>query len=87
MSGEMQITAAANVEIPAYLALKEKGYKVYWKRMDKETEYWYAEKDDLYFMAEGPIELLGVVGVYELRGHNWKASDTEIDKFMEKYKK
>ncbi len=87
MSEEIKITAAANVEIPAYLALKEKGFEVYWKRTDNDKEYWYAEKDELHFMAEGPIELLGVIGVYELRGHNWKASDSEIDEFMEKYNK
>lgn len=87
MSEEVKISAAANVEIPAYLTLREKGYKVYWKRTDEEKEYWYAEKDNLNFMAEGPIELLGVVGVYELRGQNWKASDAEIDEFMEKYNK
>jgi len=87
MSEEIKISAAANVEIPAYLALNEKGYKVYWKRADENTEYWYAKKNNLIFMAEGPIVLLGVVGVYELRGSNWKASDAEIVRFMEKYSK
>ena len=87
MSKEIKISAAANVEIPAYLTLKEKGYSVRWERKDNETENWHAYKHDHHFMAEGPIELLGVVSVYEARGENWKASDAEIDEFMEKYEK
>ena len=87
MNEEIKISAAANVEIPAYLTLKEKGYNVYWKRVDKENEYWYADKGNLNFMAEGAIELLGIVAVYELRAQNWKASDSEIDEFIKEYNK
>ncbi len=71
--------------MPAYLALLAKGYSVRWERKSKENELWYAERENGEFVAEGPIELLGLVAMYEVRGENWKATDKEIDAFMEKY--
>jgi len=84
MGNEVKISAAGNVEVPAYLSLMKKGFSVRWERNDEGAETWYAEKDDLCFSGEGPIELLGVVAVYETRGNNWKASDEEITDFIER---
>ena len=80
-----RIAAAGNVEVPAYLSLIGKGYAVHWERKGGD-ELWYAERDGNEFIAEGPIELLGVVSVYEIRGENWNATDEEIDAFMKAYK-
>jgi hypothetical protein len=82
---KVRIAAAGNVEIPAYLTLREKGYEVRWERKKEGEELWFAEKDGCEFVAEGPIELLGVVSLYEIRGENWKATDQETDDFMKKY--
>ena len=87
MSDKVKISAAGNVEIPAYLVLKMKGFSVRWERGGENSETWYAEKENLCFSGEGPIELLGVVDVYETRGNNWKASDEEIDEFLERYER
>ena len=87
MSDKVKISAAGNVEIPAYLALKMKGFSVRWEREDGNIETWYAEKENLCFSGEGPIELLGVVAVYETRGNKWKATDEEIDGFLERYER
>lgn len=82
---EYRIAAAGNTEIPAYLSLLEKGYSVRWERQSEEKEFWFAAKDDCEFVAEGPIELLGIVAMYETRGVNWSATDEEIDGFMKRH--
>ncbi len=82
---KLRIAAAGNTEIPAYLALRAKGYSVRWERRKEQTEFWYAEKDGREFVAEGPIELLGIVSMFEVRGNNWEATDKEIETFMKQY--
>lgn len=76
-----KIIAAANVEVPAYLVLVERGYEV---RCDG-RESWTACKDDSVFGGDGPIELLGVVTIFEHRGEDWKASDRAIADFLEMF--
>lgn len=87
MNNKIKISAAGNVEIPAYLTIIDKGYKVKCKKnTDKpENEIWYAEKNGNEFTAGSPIELLGVVSMFEVRGSDWKASDKQVEEFLEKY--
>lgn len=75
------LCAAGNVEVPAYLVLRQKDYTV--TASTKDT--WYAEKDGLRFQAQNLIELLGLVSMYEIRGVHWVATDQEIDDFLAKY--
>ena len=82
---QFRIAASGNTEIPAYLALLEKGYRVRQEKQSGEEEFWFATKGNCEFVAEGPIELLGVVTMYETRGINWKATDEEIEDFMKLY--
>jgi len=37
------------------------------------------------FIAEDPLSLLGLVWIWETRGENWQASDSEIEDFLCKY--
>jgi hypothetical protein len=76
----MQITAAGNTEVPAYLALVAKGYQV-----SMTGDLWLAQKDQNFFSASGPLELLGLVAMAEIRGVNWRATDEEIEVFLTKY--
>lgn len=81
----MNIPAAGNVEVPAYLALRDKGYAVRVKREGLDAETWVAAKGGNRFSAARPIELLGVVAVFETCGESWKATDNEIDDFVKRY--
>lgn len=78
---------AANVLVPAYLALIKKGYSV--KRLSPskhgKPEEWCATKGRDRFLAEDTLSLLGIVSLYELRGHPWQASDIEIESFFEQF--
>ncbi len=82
---KVNISAAGNVETPAYLSLLNSGYSVRKEMLNEQRDTWIAEKDGNRFTADGPIELLGVVKVYEIRGDNWKATDEEIDKFISEF--
>jgi hypothetical protein len=78
----MQITAAGNTEVPAYLVLIAKGYEITHYDPD---DAWLAQKDGDAFSASGPLELLGLVAMAEARGSNWRATDEEIRAFLKKY--
>lgn len=79
----MHIMAAGNVEAPAWLVLRSRGYTVERHiRAHPSQDVWTASKGNQSFSGEGPIELLGVVTMFEERGNAWQASDPEISEFL-----
>ena len=78
----MRITAAGNTEVPAYLVLIAKGYEI---THDGPDDAWVAQKGPDAFSASGPLELLGLVAMVEARGRNWRATDAEIEAFLQDY--
>lgn len=83
MNRAINISAAGNTEVPAYLCLIEKGFTISAKQTPNNEPIWYATKKNVELAASGPLELLSLVALAEQRGHNWNASDTEIQDFME----
>lgn len=84
----MDLRAAGNVVVPAYLALLAKGYVVRCERLSDDpqiSELWIADGPLGSFRADDTITLLGVVAVAETRGEGWAASDAEIDAFFKKF--
>ena len=81
----MNLNAAANVVVPAYLALLAKGYAVRCERSSNDSEFWVADGPLGRFGADDTVTLLGVVAVAETRGENWRASDAEIESFLKKF--
>ncbi len=80
------IAAAGNTLVPAYLALRQKGYRVHRDPPRRGCpELWYAEAGARRFVAEDPVTLLGLVALWETRGDNWQAGDAEIDDFMKRF--
>ena len=86
MRRKVTIATAGNVLVPAYLALREKGYRVtrVVNRREK-AETWRALKPGAEFIAEDPLSLLGLVSLFETRGVSWQAEDPEIDDFFERF--
>jgi hypothetical protein len=78
----MHLSAAANLLAPAYLSLLAKGYSV-----RDENGLMVAERGPDCFLAENPIELLGVIAIAETRGENWQATDDEIDDFILRFRR
>ncbi|HVF85043.1 MAG TPA: hypothetical protein VM821_03595 [Abditibacteriaceae bacterium] len=87
MASKIKIADAGNVLVPAYLTLIQKGLSVRWLNLtdDPEQELWFAEDATREFVADGPLTLLGLVSLHEIRGDNWQASDEQIDDFLGKY--
>jgi hypothetical protein len=86
MSPKTTIATAGNTIIPAYLALLQKGYSISCEsRAGAAKELWVAEDASTRFIAEDPLLLLGLVGLYEIRGERWPATDSEIEEFLAKF--
>ena len=79
------ITAAGNVEVPAFLALGQLGFAIERTIHDGGTEFWIARREDREYSATSPLEVLGLCLMHETRGSNWKATDEEIDSFLQTY--
>jgi hypothetical protein len=77
----IQIAAAGNTEVPAYLALVARGFNV---SCDHQS-VWIATKGEASFLADSPLQLLGLVAMFESRGPQWQASDEQIEEFLRKY--
>ncbi len=61
----MKISAAANVEVPAILALEAMGYTVASKVVSNDYEMvWRATCDGQEYVGEDPLSLLGLVKSY-----------------------
>ena len=68
----VKIASAGNYDTACYGALFQKGYQVsIIVNPDGKTGLYKAEKDQLSFIGESPIETFGLVALYELRGENW----------------
>ncbi len=89
------IRIAGNTEIPALLALRARGYRVWleYLKITDSTSPWHpympdyqASKEGAYFSATTPVELLGLVAMWETRGDDWKFKRGEaniLDELME----
>ncbi len=79
--GNRRIADAGNVVVPAILALEAAGYRV--SKLDgKLLEAVSAEGR---FVADGPVALLGLIKLVELKGWSWRVSDAEVDEVLERF--
>lgn len=58
------LSAAANVPNTALVILQRKGFCVW---TDDAEKWWFAERDGWDFMADDPIQLLGLVAIFEFQ--------------------
>jgi hypothetical protein len=82
----MIIAAAGNTEVPACLVLESKGFRVTIRRdTDAQTEIWTAIKGDLTLHGSSPLELLGLLTLHDARGDDWRASDSDVTNFLQRF--
>jgi hypothetical protein len=79
------LTTAGNVLVPAYLALRQLGYEVRLEQGDDGRETWWATRHGLSLSADDPLALLGLHGLRQERGPDWKGTDDEIHAFLERF--
>lgn len=77
------IRIAGNTWIPALHALHAKGYALsIWYTLGADgcpVPQYDAEKDGRTFSATSPVELLGLVAIWEVRGDDWHFKDGEAE--------
>ena len=75
------LSAHLNVYNTALVVLERKGWAL---RYDKLREWWFATKDGWEFLAEDPMQLLGLVAIYESHAplakseYWWKIDDPDL---------
>ena len=80
----IDVAAAANTEVPCYLALLALGFEVALKA-EGDRENWSAKKAGVQITADSPCNLLGLAAMVEVRGADWRANDDEIDEFLGRF--
>jgi hypothetical protein len=80
-----KIPEGANTEVPAYLALVREGFRVE-RHIIAGHEEWLAKRGNVRISGSSTVELLGLSSMRDQRGPEWKATDTEIAKFLELYR-
>lgn len=64
------LSAYLNVYNTALVVLERKGWAL---RYDKERGWWFAQKDGWEFLADDPMQLLGLVSIFEHHAPKAKA--------------
>ena len=79
MTTPVTIASAGNT-LPAALAcLRQLGYSV---SLVPGTELLRAERELEAFVAEDPLQLLGLVKLHQLRGASWRPTESEVEAFL-----
>ena len=85
MKPKIKIAGAGNVVVPAFLALKQRGYTVRREQRTDGEHTWIAQSSSAELISDDPVTLLALAAVAETRGEQWRASDPEIQKFLDEY--
>ncbi len=80
----VHIGAAGNTDTAAYAVLLEQGFTMEARQrsIDEEPVY-VAKRGSDSFTGGGPLEILGLIFLYQARGDNWMPADEEVDGFLE----
>lgn len=81
---QLSISIAGNTLIPTLHAIRNKGYSVSHYFLNDtpgewENPQWDAEREGRVFSATSPESLLGLIGMWEIRGDDWRLKDGESE--------
>lgn len=62
-----RLGSAMNVYNTCLRILRQRGYRLWAEEMSDHDMQWWAEKDGFELIADNPIELLGLAGIYEFK--------------------
>jgi hypothetical protein len=85
MKPKLMIEGAGNVVVPAFLTLQQRGYMVRREQRADGTQTWVAQNGAVELASDDPVTLLSLAAIAETRGEDWKASDAEIQRFLDEY--
>jgi len=80
----IKIASAGNSDTAAFATLVAMGYSVrIEKNSDEKTGRFVANKAGSEFIGDTPLETLGLIAMFEVRGANWKPTAGEADALAE----
>lgn len=79
----MRVAMAGNTLAPASAALQQLGYAL--ERHARLPGWLVARKGEDEFLAESPVELLGLIAMAQLRGERWQATDRELADYLQRF--
>ena len=80
-----RLSWAGNTFAPCVATMKARGYEIevsYWREGQDYQQRWSAAKDGHLFFVDTPVDVLGLIGLWETRGDDWQASDEEFDSYI-----
>lgn len=80
MKNRITLAAAGNTLAPALTVLRKLGYTV--TREASGQRLFRAENANCLLLADDPLLLLELVKLYEIRGEQWRPTDSEVDDFL-----
>lgn len=74
-----RLSAEANTYNPALRIIKSKGYKIFLYPDQSDDLYgtYWAIKENRDFIAEDPLQLLGIITIWETNGDHWSGPNRE----------
>ena len=76
-----RISSAGNSDTAAFAVLWEQGYELTVIAGSNSSDaLLVATKDDHTFSGYTPLEVLGLVAMFQARGENWKPTDEEVER-------
>ncbi len=78
---EPSIAAAGNTVVPSILALEAAGFQV----EQTGEDLLQAISPTGRYIADDPLQLLGLIKLIEVRGWSWQAADSQIDSVLERF--
>lgn len=72
-----RLSAEANTHNAALRIIQSKGYKIFLYPGESDTFYgnYWAIQENRDFIAEDPLQLLGIITIWETNGNNWNGTD------------
>lgn len=80
----MKIFNAGNTLIPAILLLEQHGFIISCTVVGKQSML-LASRNELILQADDPLQLLGLLTLYQDTRATWQATDNEIEDVMRRY--
>jgi hypothetical protein len=78
------ISTAGSTVAPAILVLEGLGFAISVERVGGEDLVRAVRGDETY-IADDPVTVLGLVKLVELRGWDWRAADSDLDRVTRQY--
>jgi hypothetical protein len=82
MREKVSLVSAGNTSNPCLLVLRSKGYELQFEQAEDGQSLFLARKDGCEFLGYSPVELLGLVTLWENLGVDWNQQEPDLLGFL-----